>query len=100
MLGMMAGQISAASASSARIMEVLDTEPSIKQGPNVQPHSTIRGEVRFEDVEFSYQPDGGVPVLQGISFTAEPGERVALLGATGSGKTSLVSLIPTSPRAR
>jgi ATP-binding cassette subfamily B protein len=54
----------------------------------------MRGEIVFEDVTFSYRDDGGDPVLCDVSFTAKPGETVAILGATGSGKSSLINLIP------
>ena len=53
----------------------------------------VKGVV-FKDVEFSYRDDGGDPVLTDINFTAEPGENVAILGSTGSGKSSLINLIP------
>jgi ATP-binding cassette subfamily B protein len=56
------------------------------------PQERLRGEVVFEDVSFEYEP--GMPVLQNVSFRCEPGQTVALLGSTGSGKTSLVSLLP------
>jgi ATP-binding cassette subfamily B protein len=54
----------------------------------------MKGRVVFEDVSFSYKKDGGNPVLSNISFAAEPGQTVAVLGATGSGKSTLVNLIP------
>jgi len=94
MISMMAGQISAASASASRIMEVLDAVPEVQDSPEAVQLDEIQGRVVFENVTFSYRDDGGDPVLTDISFTAEAGEKVALLGQTGSGKSSLINLIP------
>jgi ATP-binding cassette subfamily B protein len=94
MLAMMAAHISGASASSTRIMEVLDTVPDVNDKPKAIVLDEIQGRVAFENVTFSYMEDRGEPVLSEISFTADPGEKVALLGQTGSGKTSLINLIP------
>jgi ATP-binding cassette subfamily B protein len=94
MLSMMAGQISFAEASANRIMQVLDTEPEIQDKPSAIHLDKVEGHVEFQNVTFSYRDDGGDPVLQNISFTAEPGETVAILGSTGSGKSSLIHLIP------
>jgi len=81
-----------AAVSSDRISEVLRTEPSIHDP--VQPVSPVRtGRVEFRDVEFRY-PGAEDPVLRGISFTAGPGETTAIVGSTGSGKTTLVNLLP------
>ena len=94
MLSMMAGQISAANASTTRIMKVLDSDPKVQDKPNAIVLNDIRGRVEFQDVTFSYLKDSGDPVLYDINFKAEPGETVGILGATGSGKSSLVHLIP------
>ncbi|MFH1179515.1 MAG: ABC transporter ATP-binding protein [Candidatus Bathyarchaeota archaeon] len=94
MLAMMAGQISSASASSERIMQVLDSEPDVQNRPDTVKITETKGKVAFKDVEFSYMDDGGDPVLTNINFTAEPGQSVAILGSTGSGKSSLINLIP------
>lgn len=94
MLSMMAGQISFAEASAKRIMEVLDTEPEIQEKPDAIQLVEVKGKVEFENVSFSYREDGGDPVLHDVNFTAEPGETVAILGSTGSGKSSLIHLIP------
>lgn len=94
MFAMMAGQISSASASSKRIMQVLNTEPEIKSKTEPKELLEVKGKVEFKNVEFSYKEDGGDPVLKNISFTAEPGQTVAILGSTGSGKSSLINLIP------
>ena len=94
MMGMMGGQISAASASAKRVMEVLDAVPEVQEAEKPVELVEIEGRVVFDDVTFSYRDDGGDPVLTNISFIAEPGENVAILGSTGSGKSSLVNLIP------
>ena len=94
MMGMMGGQISAASASAKRLMEVLDAIPEVQEAEKPVELVEIEGRVVFDDVTFSYRDDGGDPVLTNISFIAEPGENVAILGSTGSGKSSLVNLIP------
>jgi len=94
MLGGMVGMAAAADASAERILEVLDEEPAVTDRPGVQPHASIGGKLAFENVSFAYDGDEAEPVLCGVSFEASPGETVALLGATGSGKSSLVHLIP------
>ncbi|MFN8621191.1 MAG: ABC transporter ATP-binding protein [Chloroflexota bacterium] len=86
-------------ASVARIIEVLDAEPEVVDRPGATPvdPATMHGRVAFEHVSFGYRGDDGTApalVLRDIDFVAEPGETVGFLGATGSGKTSLVNLVP------
>jgi len=82
-----------AEASAERLLEVLHTEPSIKDPAEpVAPHKT-RGNVEFSGVEFSY-PGAEEPVLRDISFIAAPGKTTAIIGSTGCGKSTLVNLIP------
>ncbi len=88
--------ISRARASSQRIQEVMSAdEQDAKAGAeDTRAQSLpIRGEVEFEQVDFKY-PDSEIAILEGISFAVQPGQRVAIMGATGSGKSSLVGLIP------
>jgi ATP-binding cassette subfamily B protein len=85
-----------AAVSSGRIQEVLQTEPAISDPANPilpDPNGPDRGVVEFRDVEFRY-PGAEQPVLRGISFRARPGETTAIVGSTGSGKSTLVNLIP------
>jgi ATP-binding cassette subfamily B multidrug efflux pump len=93
-LAIMASQVSAANASAQRIYEVIDSKPKVVEKPEAIPLKEVNGRVAFEDVCFSYTDDCREPVLSQINFVAEPGETVAILGATGSGKTTLVNLIP------
>lgn len=83
---------SRAAASSERVLEVLDTPISVASPPDAVELGVIRGEVVFEDVTCAYRP--GRSVLRHVSFRAEPGQTVALVGATGSGKTTVANLIP------
>lgn len=94
MLGGMMGPLAAAGASAGRILEILEAEPGVKQAGNAVRPEQIKGRISFENVFFSYGTNGGEPVLSNICFTAEPGETIAVLGATGSGKSTLVHLIP------
>ena len=79
--------------SARRIKEVLETDPKIVEGPRTEGLPGVRGEIRFEDVSFTY-PDAENPVIEHITFEAKEGETVALIGSTGSGKTTVVNLIP------
>ncbi len=82
-------------ASAERVNEVLETQPEVQDLPGAQPlPMSAAPRVRFENVSFGYEGAGGAMVLQDINLTAEPGETVAILGATGSGKSTLVNLIP------
>ena len=95
MLGMMVGPLSAADASAARILEVLDSTPDVRNRPQARTLSDVQGRVAFEGVCFSYDGvDCTEAVLEDINLVAEPGQEVAILGATGSGKSSLIHLIP------
>lgn len=82
-----------AEASAVRINEVLDTIPEIKDPENPKNSSAQRGSVEFKDVTFSY-PGAEQPAISNISFSAKPGEVTAIIGGTGSGKSTLISLIP------
>jgi len=93
-VGFMLMMVSRAKVSADRIGEMLDTETEIKDGENVSPEPVKEGRVDFAHVSFRYQGAGGEPVLRDICFTVFPGETVAILGATGSGKSTLVNLIP------
>jgi len=94
LMGMMVNILSAAQASLHRILEVLDSTPGVQNRPGARTLSDMKGRVAFENVCFHYDHDCSEPVLNGISLVAEPGETVAILGATGSGKSSLIHLIP------
>jgi ATP-binding cassette, subfamily B, bacterial len=86
------GQLQGALASARRVRSALALEPETAEAPGQVTAEGIEGEVRFEGVSFAY-PDG-TEVLKDIDFTAAPGEMVALVGLTGAGKTTLVSLVP------
>ncbi len=94
MLAMMVGILSAGEASASRIMEVLDSHPQVQDLPDAQAVADIGGRIVFDDVYFSYAGNSNEPVLTNINLVAEPGETVAILGATGAGKSSLVHLVP------
>lgn len=93
MLGMIMAMISQAGASAERVFEILDAQSEVVEKPDAIELGSIQGRVAFKDVGFRYFA-GGELVLQDVSFTAEPGQTVALLGVTGSGKSTIVALIP------
>lgn len=84
--------VNTAAGASERIFELLEETPEIENNPNAQNITDVRGEVVVEDLWFSYE--GEKDVLKGISFTAEAGKTVALVGPSGAGKTTLLNLIP------
>ena len=86
------GQLQGAIAGARRVRAMFALEPETAEAPDAIEAASVRGEIRFEDVGFKY-PDG-TQVLHDIGFTAKPGELIALVGLTGAGKTTLVSLIP------
>ena len=92
-IGFLAAGISRAGASSLRVFEVLDAPLEVQDAPGAVPLPPIRCRVEFDDVHFRY-PGDEREILRGISFSAEPGQTVAILGTTGSGKSTLVNLIP------
>ena len=92
-LGMIVTMISRASASAERVFEILDAQSEVVERPDAVPLPAIQGQVTFDHVSFCYFGVGEY-VLQDVSFTAEPGQTVALLGATGSGKSTIINLIP------
>jgi ATP-binding cassette subfamily B protein len=95
MLGMMIGPLSAADASADRILEVLDSAADVQNRPQAQALPDVQGRVVFDNVCFGYDgADCQEAVLKDVNLVAEPGQEVAILGATGSGKSSLVHLIP------
>jgi len=90
-LGMIIPAIAIAASSAERIFEILDTLPDVQDAPDAYPLPPVKGLVRFEGVSFGYSQR---QVLKDITFEAQPGEVVALLGPTGSGKSTIVSLLP------
>ncbi|NLG86756.1 MAG: ABC transporter ATP-binding protein [Firmicutes bacterium] len=94
MVGMLFMMLSRAQVSAARVSEVLTTKVDIQNTPHAVDHPIKSGRVEFQNVSFRYPQAAGPPVLKNISFIAEPGTTVAILGATGAGKSTLVNLIP------
>jgi len=83
--------IQAALAGAERVFEIIDTPPEVEDAPDALPLDSVRGDVRFEHVDFEYVP--GKPVICDMSFDAWPGHILALVGPTGAGKTTLVNLL-------
>jgi ATP-binding cassette subfamily B protein len=91
---MLTMRMARAQASAERVIEVLESDPQVKNRMQTTRSFRPDGAVAFDNVTFSYNGEDQDPVLKGLSFTAEPGQMVAILGATGSGKSSLIHLIP------
>lgn len=94
MVGMLVMRMSQADASAQRIAEVLATEPDVTDPEEPRAAPEGRGKVEFAGVQFGYDGEEAEPVLRGVTLRAEPGQTVAIVGATGSGKSSLVHLVP------
>ena len=92
MLGWQVSMVQRTIASGERIFEILDTQADVRDKPGAKPIGKIEGRVTFENVSFAY--DGVNMVLKNINLDVSPGETVAILGGTGSGKTTLINLIP------
>ena len=94
MISMISIMLPRASVSANRINEVLETEPSIKDKDNIRKFNpNKKGFVEFKNVCFRY-PDADTEILEDINFTAKPGETTAIIGSTGSGKSTIVNLLP------
>ncbi|MFO7169672.1 MAG: ABC transporter ATP-binding protein [Chloroflexota bacterium] len=91
-LGMIIPAVAEAAAAAERVFEILDATPEVRDAPDAVPLPPVRGHVRFEGVSFAYF--GRHHVLRDITFEALPGQVIALLGATGSGKSTIINLIP------
>jgi len=92
---MLANVVAAATASAERINEVLDTKPEVQDKPNSQSLPEGRAQrINFEGVNFHFNGTNNELVLSGVNIVAEPGQTVAILGATGAGKSSIVNLVP------
>lgn len=92
MLGMIITQMSQAAASASRIFEILDAKSDVADKPEAKLLPSIQGRVQFKDVTFRYP--GGATVLSRVNLEAQPGQTIALLGMTGSGKTTIINLLP------
>jgi len=92
-LGFIINLMSQAAASAQRIFEILDTKIEVENKPGATELKQVDGRIQFDNVTFRYFK-GGEPVLNRVSFEAKPGQTVALLGATGSGKTTIINLLP------
>ena len=92
-IGFLAAQISRAGASAQRVFEILDAPVEVQDAPDAVPLPPIRCKVEFDDVRFRY-PGSEKEILGGVSLHVEPGQTAAILGTTGSGKSTLVNLIP------
>ena len=92
MIGWLGNQLSRAVASGERIFEILDARPEVREKDDASDDAIVSGRISFDEVSFGYGERDDV--LRGVSFVAEPGQVIAVVGATGSGKTTLVSLIP------
>ena len=94
MLGNIMNEFQRFSAASDKVMEIYYSEPQIVDKPDaIDLPERFKGKVEFKNVSFKYE-DGNLPVLHNISFVANPGETVAIMGETGCGKTSMIQLIP------
>ncbi|WP_271554720.1 ABC transporter ATP-binding protein [Enterococcus mundtii] len=83
-----------AAVSASRIQEALDAAPAIVEDPNGVAETKTKGYIEFKNVTFAYPGHSQEPVIRNVSFTASPGETVAFIGSTGSGKSTLIQLIP------
>ena len=90
--GFIVNEFAVSRASGKRVFEVMDAESPVLDRPDARPVLDLKGRVRFENVSFSY--DSGAEALHDVDFDVRPGQTVALLGAPGSGKTSIVHLVP------